>query len=345
MTGSTDAIIHAIPLPALLIDPDLRIRTANAGAAAILGAPGIGSHVAMSIRQPGVLTAIEACCATGAAQEARYLGEDAGQESNYDVHCAPVEGGVLLCLSDVSQAMQTDRMRRDFVANVSHELRTPLTALSGFIETLQGPARGDEAATDRFLGIMQDEAARMERLVHDLLSLSRVEAVARRRPKERVDLVAIVQATLKALRGVVERGGASITQDIPEAPLHILGDSDQLRQLCTNLIENAVKYGGQGGHIEISVTQTDYYPALRGPAAILCVRDQGAGIEPIHIPRLTERFYRIDSHRSRQMGGTGLGLAIVKHITQRHRGRLAISSQVGEGSAFSVALPMADTAT
>jgi len=344
MTGSADAIIHAIPLPALLIDPDMRIRAANAGAAAILGAPGIGSHVAMSIRQPGVLTAIEACCATGTAQEARYLGEDAGQESNYDVHCAPVEGGVLLCLSDVSQAMQTDRMRRDFVANVSHELRTPLTALTGFIETLQGPARGDTAATDRFLGIMQDEAARMERLVHDLLSLSRVEAVARRRPKERVDLGAIVRATLGALRGVAERGEASITQDLPEAPLYILGDADQLRQLCTNLVENAVKYGGQGGQVEVSVTQVDHHAGLRGPAAILVVRDHGPGIAPIHLPRVTERFYRIDSHRSRQMGGTGLGLAIVKHIAQRHRGRFAISSTLGEGCEFTVALPLANGA-
>jgi len=344
MTGAstTDAIIHAIPLPALLIGQDMRIIAANSGAAAILSAPTIGGHVALSLRQPGVLAAIEACRATGAAQEARYLGDESGQEANYDVHCTPVKGGVLLCLSDISQAMQTDRMRRDFVANVSHELRTPLTALSGFIETLQGPARGDVAATDRFLDIMQGEAARMERLVHDLLSLSRVEAVARQRPKARVDLGAIVQTALSALRGVAERGGATIAADLPETPLHILGDSDQLRQLCMNLVENAVKYGGQDGRVEVSVTHEAHNAALRGPAAILSVRDHGAGIDPVHIPRLTERFYRIDSHRSRQMGGTGLGLAIVKHIAQRHRGRLKVHSTLGAGCEFIVALPLAD---
>ncbi|WP_324755370.1 sensor histidine kinase [Roseovarius sp. Pro17] len=337
-----DALIQAIPLPALLIGRDLRILAANADAAAVLGAPSIGGHVAMTLRQPDVLDAIEACRRTGAPSQARHRGDDAGQDANYDVSCTPLDGGVLVCLSDISRAMQTDRMRREFVANVSHELRTPLTALTGFIETLRGPARGDVAASDRFLAIMQDEAARMERLVQDLLSLSRVEGQERQRPKKSVDLGAIAGAVVSALGAVAEAAEVTLSSDLPDAPLYIPGDPDQLRQLCTNLIENAVKYGGQGGRVEVSVTPEAHHPALRGPAAILSVRDNGAGIDPIHIPRLTERFYRIDSHRSRQMGGTGLGLAIVKHIVSRHRGRLAIHSALGEGSEFRVALPMAD---
>ena len=329
-----DALIQAIPLPALLIGRDMRIIAANADAGAILGARGIGGHVAMALRQPDVLDAIEACRRTGAASQARYLGDDGGQDANYDVSCTPVDGGVLICLADISRALQTDRMRREFVANVSHELRTPLTALTGFIETLRGPARGDVAASDRFLGIMQDEAARMERLVQDLLSLSRVEGQGRQRPKERVDLGGIAGAAISALRAVAEAAEVTLSSDLPST-LHVPGDADQLRQLCTNLIENAVKYGGQGGRVEVEVTSQD-------GTAILMVRDHGTGIDPVHIPRLTERFYRIDSHRSRQMGGTGLGLAIVKHIVSRHRGRLTIHSTLGEGSEFRVALPLAD---
>ncbi|MFX0545932.1 sensor histidine kinase [Roseovarius sp. S1116L3] len=338
---SNEALVAAIPLPALLIARDMRVRAANAGAVQVLGTSGVGGHVARVLRYPAVLNAIEECRNTDTRTEAQFLADDAGQDALYDVSCAPVDGAVLLCLSDVSPAMQADRMRSDFVANVSHELRTPLTALTGFIETLRGPAKGDAAATDRFLGIMQDEAGRMERLVQDLLSLSRVEAQQRQRPTARVDLRAVVQAALEGLRGVAEKSGITLNQALPDAPVIVLGDADQLRQVCLNLVENAIKYGGQGGRIDISLSAEEQNGALRGPAAILTVRDHGQGIDPVHIPRLTERFYRIDSHRSRQMGGTGLGLAIVKHVAQRHRGRLSIDSQPGEGCTFQVALPLA----
>lgn len=321
-------------MPALLIGQDLRIRAANAPARTMLDLSGTGGHIAMALRQPGVLSAVEACLATGTAQTLRYRGDEAGQEASHEAHAAPAPGGVLLTLQDVSAAVQTDLMRRDFVANVSHELRTPLTALTGFIETLAGPARGDLAATDRFLAIMAGEAARMERLVQDLLSLSRVEAQQRLRPRGTADLAQAVRDAIAAL------GGPTIETDLPVEPVTIQGDADQLRQLAANLVENAIKYGGE--RVEVSVTRAPHHAGLRGPAAILEVRDFGPGIDPIHIPRLTERFYRVDAHRSRQKGGTGLGLAIVKHIAQRHRGVLDVTSARGQGACFAVALPLAD---
>ncbi|MFD0860446.1 sensor histidine kinase [Roseovarius aquimarinus] len=337
----SEALIAAIPMPALLIGADMRVIAANGAAEAVLGAGGVGGHVARVIRQPAVLEAIEACRSGGGRTEAQFTADDAGQDALYDVRCAQADGAILVCMSDVSTMMQTDRMRREFVANVSHELRTPLTALSGFIETLRGPARGDVAATDRFLATMQEEAARMERLVHDLLSLSRVEAQQRQRPRASIDLRGVVTGAASALSGVAEGAGADLRVDLPEEPVMVLGDGDQLHQVCLNLIENALKYGGQGGHVDVALRSEAQNQALRGPAAILTVRDDGPGIDPVHIPRLTERFYRIDSHRSRAMGGTGLGLAIVKHIAQRHRGRMLIESALGQGCEVRIVLPLA----
>jgi two-component system phosphate regulon sensor histidine kinase PhoR len=231
-------------------------------------------------------------------------------------------------------------MRRDFVANVSHELRTPLTTLSGFIETLQGPAREDEAARKRFLGIMSKEAARMNRLVDDLLSLSRVESDERMRPIEQVELNTLLQSCIITMAAPAKSEKVDITlQGDESSEYFIQGDEDQLRQVFNNLLENAIKYGGANGRITVGIELVDHDATLRGPAICLCVCDTGPGIDPLHIPRLTERFYRVDSHRSRAVGGTGLGLAIVKHIVNRHRGRLAIASTLGEGTAFSVLLP------
>jgi two-component system phosphate regulon sensor histidine kinase PhoR len=217
------------------------------------------------------------------------------------------------------------------VANVSHELRTPLTALLGFIETLRGAARDDAVARERFLGVMEREAARMNRLVSDLLQLSRVEAAERVRPADPVDLAQVLAMTLTAVRPLAEAAGVELVFDAPGS-LVVPGDADQLTQVFQNLIENAVKYGGAGKRVTITLSQGD-----RG--AEVAVRDLGEGIAAIHIPRLTERFYRVDSHRSREKGGTGLGLAIVKHIVNRHRGRLVIDSSEGKGSTFTVILP------
>ncbi|MDO5530306.1 MAG: ATP-binding protein, partial [Paracoccus sp. (in: a-proteobacteria)] len=223
--------------------------------------------------------------------------------------------------------------------NVSHELRTPLTALMGFIETLRGPARNDENARDEFLSIMEREASRMNRLVHDLLSLSRVESEERRRPAQSLDLTALVQGVIETLTPHARSRGVEIAFDASAGAVMLPGDPDQLAQVFHNLIENATKYGAAGKEVTITITRIEREPVLRGPAWAVAVTDRGEGIDPIHLPRLTERFYRVDTHRSRQQGGTGLGLAIVKHIINRHRGRLRIESEPGKGASFTVILP------
>lgn len=340
---TVSSLLGAIPLPTVLIGRGERIIGANDRALALLGPGIVGRHFITALRQPAVLDAIEACLRDSQTHVTRYLAGDGAQDVTYRVNCAPVDTdtgrGALIAFEDVTQMEQAGQMRRDFVANVSHELRSPLTALLGFIETLRGPARDDAAARERFLGTMQDEAERMERLVRDLLSLSRVEAQERVRPTDPVDLGRAIGTVLHTLRPLAAEQGVVLMADLPADPVVVPADADQLQQVLTNLIENAIKYGGAGKTVHIALTATDDEPALRGPAAEISVRDQGPGIDPVHIPRLTERFYRVDSHRSRRMGGTGLGLAIVKHIVGRHRGRLRIDSRPGGGSDFRVLLP------
>jgi len=214
-------------------------------------------------------------------------------------------GFVLVSFEEMTDKEQASQMRRDFVANVSHELRTPLTALMGFIETLRGPARNDPKASARFLDIMQNEAERMNRLVGDLMSLNRVEGEERVRPTQSVVLNDILNSTLHALQNLASETAVTFETDYPESPVTIIADGDQLKQVFTNIIMNAIKYGGSGGRVK---------PVLRAPGVRIQIIDYGAGIDPIHLPRLTERFYRADDHRSKELGGTGLGLAIVKHI-------------------------------
>lgn len=223
-----------------------------------------------------------------------------------------------------------DRMRTDFVANASHELRTPLASLMGFIETMQGPAREDEVARTRFLGIMLDQAQRMARLIDDLLSLSRLEMRAHVTPRGEVDLAAAVAHVVDTLRPMAEDLGVQIDLTVPDAAIVVPGDHDELIQVFSNLVENACKYGQSGERVEISVTRPE------GQGAQVSVRDFGPGIAKEHVPRLTERFYRVDVETSRAKKGTGLGLAIVKHILARHRARLVVRSTLGEGSAFTV---------
>jgi len=341
----TDAgqIVAAVPHASLLVSADDRILAANAMCTPLFGEGIAGRHLITVIRQPSVLDAIEGCRHSRAAQDTRYLTNDGRQDVTYKVSCAHLDlvglTGVLAVFEDVTHLEQVGQMRRDFVANVSHELRTPLTALLGFIETLQGPAREDAAARDRFLGIMAREADRMNRLVRDLLSLSHVEAQERMRPGDMVDLVDLLRATQRSLAQMAEKNAVTFDEDLPAGQVRVPGDADQLRQVFTNLIENAIKYGGHGCTVGLSLDGPAEGLGLRGAAVRVTVADSGPGIDPLHIPRLTERFYRVDSHRSREMGGTGLGLAIVKHIINRHRGRMRIDSAPGEGSRFSVILP------
>lgn len=344
MTGEDiPAWLEALPFPALLIGRDERILAANPAANLLFPAAMAGGHLVTAIRQPAILEALEATMADGVRRQARYLGREGGRDTTWRVTLGAVaaSGGraVLLSFEDLTSVEQAEEMRRDFVANVSHELRTPLTALLGFVETLRGAARDDPAARERFLGIMAREAGRMARLVDDLLSLSRVEQEERRRPVETVDLPALIESVVAGLGPRAEATRVQLVPELPGLPVQVPGDAEQLRQVLNNLIENAIKYGGPDRRVEIRLTGPAQEPRLRGAGVRIAVRDHGEGIAGHHIGRLTERFYRVDTHRSREVGGTGLGLAIVKHIVNRHRGRLLIESTPGAGSTFSVLLP------
>ncbi len=335
-------VIAALPLPTLAIDRDERIIAINDAATGVLGQGAFKRHFITFLRQPALVEAVEQSLSDGKPRKADFTAGDAGRERTFEVTIKSMtpSGTVLLSFLDITPQAQAGQMRRDFVANVSHELRTPLTSLLGFIETLQGPARDDVQARARFLTIMADEAGRMNRLIADLLSLSRVEAEERVRPTDKVDLTEILRTTLRNLSPLAADNGVQLVADFGEDAIPMVGDADQLVQVFTNLIENAIKYGGTGNTVEITVETAPRDPALRAPAVRVTVKDQGPGIAPLHLPRLTERFYRGDTHRSRTEGGTGLGLAIVKHILNRHRGRLRIHSELGQGAAFTVILPL-----
>lgn len=252
---------------------------------------------------------------------------------SYSPRTAPA---ALVIFRDLTEARRLESMRVDFVANASHELRTPLASLIGFIETLQGPARDDPQAQARFLAIMREQGRRMARLIDDLLSLSRVEMSEHRRPIDPVDLSSVVQQSVDTLRPMASARGVTLEIKCSEPSVVVPGDRDELLRVVENLVENGIKYGHAGGRVEI-----DLQP-LPGEAAddlALIIRDFGTGIAAEHLPRLTERFYRVDASASRESGGTGLGLAIVKHIVNRHRGRLVIESEKGRGSVFRVILP------
>lgn len=333
-------LLPAVPIPMVLVGRDHRIAAANDQALALLGDRVTGRHCAMAFRQPALLQAVEAGLEQAAIGTARFTQTGPSHEVTHRVTVTPCSWGVLLAFQDMTEIEQISQLRRDFVANVSHELRSPLTALLGFIETLQGPARDDPVARERFLVIMSREAGRMTRIVRDLLSLSRVESEERVRPTGRVDLAALVSSAVQTLRPLAESQSIALTVEGASEPVFAAADPDQITQVFTNLIENALKYGGTGKRVVVSLERRDGVPGFPCKVAAISVQDWGEGIDEVHLPRLTERFYRVDSHRSREKGGTGLGLAIVKHIIHRHRGRLKIMSRKGEGSRFTVFLPL-----
>jgi len=341
----------AVPVAMLVVDHDARVVTANAASVATLG-PGLTDRPFVTVlRQPLINRALDQVLAPPAGQEPASTRlavtiKALGRDRNCIVTVSPltVRGrrGAAVVLEDSSGVEQAEQMRRDFVANVSHELRTPLTALMGFIETLRGPARDDAAARDRFLAIMDREAGRMNRLIGDLLSLSRVEQEERRRPVERVDLAALIRSTCATLGPTASTAGVTLRRIGTDSAALVAADADQIQQVLHNLIENGIKYGSGGqraGEVRVTLSRVAHEPVLRGPGWAVEVADDGEGIDEVHLPRLTERFYRVDTHRSREKGGTGLGLAIVKHIIARHRGRLKIDSVKGQGSRFTVILP------
>lgn len=338
-----ERLLEAVPVPLTLIGADQRIVALNRSARRLFGPGMLGRHYVAALRQPALLDCIEGVLKANASGRTVYLSREGKRDATWSVEASPIElsdgTGVLVTLEDTTATEEAGQIRRDFVANVSHELRTPLTAMIGFIETLRGAARDDRNAQDRFLKLMAKEAERMNRLVRDLLSLSHVESEERMRPTSVVEIDGLVASVTSSLKQIAEDGNVRITQIGPEGPLSLPGDADQLFQVLANLVENAIKYGGPNREIVVTVSQSERDPVLFAPAVRIGVTDEGPGIDRLHIPRLTERFYRVDSHRSRELGGTGLGLAIVKHIVNRHRGRLRIDSTQGEGSTFTVILP------
>jgi two-component system phosphate regulon sensor histidine kinase PhoR len=329
--------VAALDLPLVLLGPDLRVLAVSRGALSFMPALGEGKAVGLALRDPDALAAIESTRGTGAPSSVEIT-EPSPPERTFRLNVARLSRGqarspILLWLDDLSPIRAVERLRVDFIANASHELRTPLATLLGFIETLQGPAREDAAARERFLGIMHDQGRRMSRLVDDLLSLSRIEQRAHQTPADPVDLAGILREIVDSLSVMAAERGVVVESPAATAALMVAGDRDELLRLVENLVENAIKYGRDGRRVELGLVRKD---AL----AELTVRDFGPGIAPEHIPRLTERFYRIDVGASREAGGTGLGLAIVKHIVLRHRGRLLIESPPGEGLLVRVSLPL-----
>jgi len=339
------AIIGALPEPALLVDRRGTILAGNDAAIASLGPVRRGEPLSYTVRAPEVIEALRAAAADGQTRRVEFS-DRVPVERNFEAYVTRLElmgegGGVqdayLLTFHDLTPQRRVEKMRADFVANASHELRTPLASLSGFIETLQGPARGDANARDRFLGIMVEQARRMSRLIDDLLSLSRVELNEHVRPQTVVDVSPIVGHVCDTLSPLARERGVELIVVGKDLPLPIQGERDELIRLFENLVENALKYGASGKRVEVTLEQ-------EGGDAVVKVRDFGPGIAHEHLPRLTERFYRVDAETSRAEGGTGLGLAIVKHILARHRGRLAIESELGRGAEFLARIPLSTPA-
>jgi two-component system phosphate regulon sensor histidine kinase PhoR len=330
----TQLLFEQLPMPVMLLDEGERVLFVNQGMRALLG-PGLErKHVSAVLRNPEVLEAIDLASHGGQANVPFTL--PVPIERHYQayaarIHVAPTVTALLL--HDLTAIRRSEQMREDFIANVSHELRTPLAAVSGFIDTLRGHARDDEAAREQFLDIMSVEAARMRRLIDDLLSLTRIEMNEHVPPEGRIQLESVVREVAAALAPLARADGVAIEITDSAALPPVLGDRDELIQLFQNLVHNAIKYSRDNGHVWISSGQT------ADGQVFVTVRDDGEGIPSSAVPRLTERFYRVDVKRSREKGGTGLGLAIVKHIVNRHGGRLQIESRQGEGSGFTVLIP------
>lgn len=346
MTDSAaTSLIAAFPEPVLLADAKGIVTFANLAAMELFGRHSRGMHLRAILRQPEAAGALEQARAGDPEAKADFVVSGHSGEAVWRVTPRVLgDSTMMVTLRDVSDIAAAETQRRDFVANVSHELRSPLTVLNGFIETLQGPAGNDPAARAEFLGIMAQETARMTGLVADLLSLSRVESSERVRPRTPVSVTMAIRSTLAALRPQIAKSAVQVICDLPEDLPDVPGDHDQLVQVFRNIVENALRYGAGGGRVDIRARPCPAVSGIPGPAVRVTVQDFGEGVDPVFIPRLTERFYRADTARSRASGGTGLGLAIVKHIVGRHRGRLTIRSASGQGTSVDVVLPCADPA-
>jgi two-component system, OmpR family, phosphate regulon sensor histidine kinase PhoR len=331
MTGpSADSIVRGMPHPVILVDAGDQVVATSLSASALFPLLREGAPLAFGLRHPELLGGISALRAGGNRLRLEVQ-QRLPVERTLDVQLVPMDGQyLLLTFTDLTQAMKLDRMRADFVANASHELRTPLASVLGFVETLRGPARDDAKSRDRFLGIMEEQAQRMARLIDDLLSLSRTELNAHVPPTETVDFSSVIHQAVDGLQPMAAKRGVLLDVSAVRGPAQVLGDRDELLRVADNLIENAIKYGADGKRVLIGLQ------AEGESSWCLEVRDFGPGIAAEHLPRLTERFYRVNVAASREAGGTGLGLAIVKHALARHGARLEVESIPGEGSVFRV---------
>jgi two-component system phosphate regulon sensor histidine kinase PhoR len=341
-----EQLISGLPHASIMLDHDGRVIAFNSAAASIAPALRRGEPALVALRAPDLVEAIRRAAVRSEPQRVEFS-ERVPHDRWFEVFVIPVRlAGVdaaaadilVMTFNDLTPLRRIEEMRADFVANASHELRTPLAALLGFVETLQGPAKDDAAAREKFLAIMQAQAKRMARLIDDLLSLSRIELNEHMRPSTPVDLVPLVRPVVDGLQMLARDRGVEIKVTVPDVPAMVLGERDELIRALENLVENALKYGAAGKRVEVALvpgqTRDD------APEAQLSVRDYGPGIAPEHLPRLTERFYRVDVTDSRAQGGTGLGLALVKHVLSRHGGRLSIESTKGAGATFTMHVPL-----
>ncbi len=340
-----ESLIAGLPEPAVVLDREGRVFALNESAAAIAPALRRGEPALIALRMPELVDAIRRTTNRRERQRVEFF-ERVPLDRWFAAFVTPVrlatggDGGsdiLLMTFNDLTPLRRVEQMRADFIANASHELRTPLAALLGFIETLQGSAKDDPAAREKFLAIMQGQASRMARLIDDLLSLSRIELNAHLQPNTPADLTPIVRQVADGLQMLARDRGVEIKVSVPSEPLVVLGDRDELIRALENLVENALKYGAVGKRVDLTLTRGQTRASQ--PEARLSVRDYGPGISPEHLPRLTERFYRVDVAESRAQGGTGLGLALVKHVLNRHGGRLSIESTPGAGATFTMHVP------
>lgn len=340
-------IVEGLPDPLIVLNDEARLTALNTAARETFTPPGARApELGALLRHPALRAAVDRVAAGGAAESVAITlpvpveRDLVAQVTALDPKL-PDGGRIMLVLSDRTRERRIEQMRADFIANANHELRTPLASLIGFIQTLRGPAADDRAAQARFLAIMAEQAERMSRLIDDMLSLSRIEMSEHMPPRGSADLAALARRAAEALEPRVAARQMRVELQVAEGVRPIVADPDQIAQVLANLLDNAVKYGGEGGRIAIRVAPAP--PGGARPAGVtVAVQDDGQGIPRQHLPRLTERFYRVDAARSRAIGGTGLGLAIVKHILNRHRGSLEIESEEGRGSTFTVWLPAAE---
>ncbi len=358
-----EQFILALPLPALLISAQSQITSINAHAMRLFRLnPATATIPVAMLRQPDLLAAVERVHEDGANERVEFTQHGEAEVWMAHVRPGPEARSVLMVFEDLTAVRRAERARADFLANASHELRTPLTAIGGFIETMRGPAKDDKEAWDGFLDIMAQQTERMKRLVADLLSLSRIEFSEHRAPSTELDFVDTVRKTSLALVPIAEEAGIKLHIDAPDRSIAAVADDDELAQVVQNLASNAIKYASPGGEVQIIVgiasTMAEAatacsrqsgdakrslllqpYASSEAPAVWVRVTDDGAGISEQHLPRLGERFYRVDESRGGKIEGTGLGLAIVKHIMARHRGGLAVESLQGHGTAFGIWMP------